>query len=212
MDNLKRWGKRVSDRCPFCGNIGTLAHVLSNCSTALNQGRYTWRHNSVLSSLINLIRPHLREGMTIFSDMPGYQAPHGGTIPPHILVTALKPGIVIVSSLSQEVIVLELTCPWDANIVRSHNFKAEKYAPLINDLSQRHVVSFFPVEVSARGHVSKENRSRVKAFLLKSCNANRAISKSLICVSSKAALLSSYTIFNARGEPTWEDPPPLVVK
>jgi len=30
----------------------------------------------------------LKEGMTLYSDMPGYQAPHGGTIPPHILVTA----------------------------------------------------------------------------------------------------------------------------
>ena len=23
FDNLKRWGKRVNDRCPFCGNIQT---------------------------------------------------------------------------------------------------------------------------------------------------------------------------------------------
>ena len=38
-DNLKRWGKRVSDRCGFCGNVQTLAHILSNCSTALEQGR-----------------------------------------------------------------------------------------------------------------------------------------------------------------------------
>ena len=211
MDNLKRWGKRVSDRCPFCGNIGTLAHVLSNCSTALNQGRYMWRHNSVLSSLIALIRPHLKEGMTLYSDMPDYQAPHGGTIPPHVLVTAFKPDIVVINRLSQEVIVFELTCPWDANIIRSHTLKSEKYAPLIADLSQRHVVSFYAVEVSARGQISKDNRSRLKSLLLKCCNAPRAALKSLITVSSKAALLSSYSIFCARGEPTWEDPLPLVV-
>ena len=47
-DNLRRWGKRVNDRCPFCGNIQTLLHVLSNCNISLEQGRYTWRHNSVL--------------------------------------------------------------------------------------------------------------------------------------------------------------------
>ena len=39
FDNLRRWGKRVNDRCPFCGNIQTLLHVLSNCSVALDQGR-----------------------------------------------------------------------------------------------------------------------------------------------------------------------------
>ena len=131
--------------------------------------------------------------------------------PPYILVTALKPDIVIVRSQSQEVIVFELTCPWDANIARSHALKSEKYAPLIADLSQRFVVSFYPVEVSARGQISKDNRSRLKSFLLKCSTAPRAISKSLFTISSKAALLSSYSIFCARGEPTWEDPLPLVV-
>ena len=29
LDNHKRWDKRVNDRCPFCGNIQTLLHVLS---------------------------------------------------------------------------------------------------------------------------------------------------------------------------------------
>ncbi len=39
LDNLRRWGKRTNDRCPFCGNIQTLLHVLSNCSVALDHGR-----------------------------------------------------------------------------------------------------------------------------------------------------------------------------
>ena len=63
LDNLKRWGKRVSDRCPFCGNTQTLFHVLSGCQVALDQGRFTWRHNSVLSNIISLIRPALAPGM-----------------------------------------------------------------------------------------------------------------------------------------------------
>ena len=211
LDNLKRWGKRVSDRCPFCGNIQTLAHVLSNCSTALNQGRLTWRHYSVLTSMINLIRPHLKPGMILYSDMPGYQAPHGGTIPPHILVTSLKPDVFVFNSQSLEVIVLELTCPWDTNIARSHDFKQEKYAPLIADLSQSRIVSFFPVEVSARGQVTKENRSRLQSFIIKCCVNPKGIAKSLVRVSSKAALLSSFSIFSARGEPSWENPAPLTV-
>ena len=143
--------------------------------------------------------------------MPGYQAPHGGKIPPHILVTALNPDIVIISSLSDEIIVFELTCPWDRNINLSHNHKSEKYAPLITDLSSTKVVSFYPVEVSARGQVTKDNQSRLKSFVIKCCTTPRAISKSLIRISSKAALLSSYSIFSARAEPTWEDPSPLLV-
>ena len=211
-DNLKRWGKRVSDRCSFCGNIETLAHVLSNCSTALTQGRFTWRHNSVLSSIIGIIQPHLKEGMVMFSDLPGHQSPQGGTIPPHIMVTALKPDLFVYNEFSREVIVFELTCPWDTNIARSHHFKTEKYAALVSDLAHDYVVSFFSVEVSARGQVSKENRSRLKSFFYKCCAGPNTVTKSLIRVSSKASLLSSYSIFSARREPTWEDPLPLTVK
>ena len=212
LDNLKRWGKRVSDRCSFCGNVETLAHILSNCSTALTQGRYTWRHNSVLSSFINLIRPHLKDGMVLFSDMPGFQAPHGGTVPPHILATSLKPDIVVINERSLEVFVFELTCPWDTNIARSHTYKSEKYAPLVADLSQTRIVSFFSIEVSARGQITKDNCSRLKSFLFKTCSDPKKLFKPAVGISSKAALLASFSIFAARREPTWEDPPPLVTR
>ena len=56
-DNLKRWGERTSDLCNVCilNKKQTLSHVLSYCSVALEQGRYTWRHNSVLRSIHNFI-------------------------------------------------------------------------------------------------------------------------------------------------------------
>ena len=136
LDNLRRWGKRVNDRCPFCGNVQTLLHVLSNCSVSLDQGRYTWRHNSVLSSIIKAIRPLLDSSFVLFSDIPGFEAPHGGTIPPHILVTNLRPDLFIVSETKSTALVFELTCPWDNNIKRSHDYKEGKYAPLIGDLPQ----------------------------------------------------------------------------
>ena len=41
-DNLARWGKVISQACDRCGNRETMAHVLSGCPTALDQGRYTW--------------------------------------------------------------------------------------------------------------------------------------------------------------------------
>ena len=79
------------------------------------------------------------------------------------------------------------------------------------DLSRTRVVSFFSIEVSARGQVTKDNRSRLKCFLLKSCTAPRGLFKSIVEVASKAALLSSYALFAARKEPTWEDPAPMTV-
>ena len=114
LDNLKRWGKRVNDRCPFCGNIETLLHVLNNCSISLDQGRYTWRHNSVLTTLIDIISPVLIEGFSFFSDLPGFTAPHGGSIPPDILTTVLKPDLFLYNLERREAVIFELICPWDS--------------------------------------------------------------------------------------------------
>ena len=50
--NLRRWGvSEVDPACIMCGKPATLRHVLNGCPVALHQGRYTWRHNSVLSAI-----------------------------------------------------------------------------------------------------------------------------------------------------------------
>jgi len=51
-DMLKLWGYIPSAECILCkAEKCTLHHILVNCKFALNQGRYTWRHDSVLSSI-----------------------------------------------------------------------------------------------------------------------------------------------------------------
>ena len=100
-----------------------MLRVLSNCNVSLEHGRYTWRHNSVLSTIIAIVRPFLDPACRLYSDIPGFGALHGGTIPPHILVTNLRPVVFIVSESLGKTIVFELTCPWDANVDRSHNYK-----------------------------------------------------------------------------------------
>ena len=211
-DNLKRWGKRVSDRCGFCGNIQTLAHILSNCTVALDQGRFTWRHDSVLKSIVSFVGGNLRPGFTLFSDLAGFQSPAGGVIPPHVLVTPLRPDVFLVNEDSREVVLLELTCPWERNIDRSHEFKENKYAPIIADMSREFRVFSFSVEVAARGLITKQNKARLKSFALRCSNvSSRELKKFLACC-SKASLLSSFAIFQARNEPTWSSPMPLVVR
>ena len=50
--NLHRWGlSQVDPACILCGKPATLRHILNGCSVALRQGRFTWRHNSVLSAI-----------------------------------------------------------------------------------------------------------------------------------------------------------------
>ena len=52
-DNLRRWGKTAVDmKCNLCGSFNpTLKHILNGCAGALKQGRYTWRHDSILSCI-----------------------------------------------------------------------------------------------------------------------------------------------------------------
>ena len=206
LDNLKRWGKRVCDRCPFCRNTQTLHHILSNCSVALDQGRYTWRHNCVLSNIISLIRPVLNPDTRLFSDIPGFLAPGGGSVPPSIIVTNLKPDLFIVNESAGVVVIFELTCPWDGNIERSHMYKEEKYSHLVEDLSRRFRTYLFSVEISVRGQVSRDNKKRLKSFVYHVCTEPKKVFKSIVPICSKVALLASFSIFSARNEPSWSDP------
>ena len=48
--NLRRWDvANIDPACCLCGKPPTSHHVLNACAVALQQGRYTWRHDSVLS-------------------------------------------------------------------------------------------------------------------------------------------------------------------
>ena len=154
----------------------------------------------------------LRDGFSLFSDLPGFQAPHGGVIPPDAHVTNLKPDLFLINVATRVIVFFELTCPWDSNIQRSHEYKERKYAPLIADLSRRNKVYNYSVEVSARGQISKDNRARLKSFLYNCCDAPRNSIKSLTRICSKASLLSSFSLFSARKEPSWSTPNPLTVR
>ena len=50
--NFRRWGvSEVDPACILRGKPAKLGHVLNGCLVSLHQGRYTWRHNSVLSAI-----------------------------------------------------------------------------------------------------------------------------------------------------------------
>ena len=127
-------------------------------------------------------------------------------------MTPLRPDIFLVDEIDRIAVLFELTCPWDTNIERSHTFKQEKYAPLVADLSRDFRVFHFSVEISARGFISKPNQARLKAFALRCCDVGNSDIKKFVGYCSKASLLSSFSIFQARNEPSWSSPLPLVVR
>ena len=79
LKNRVMWGKATIDTCLACEeNSKSLLHVLqvvSGCKVHLDEGRYTWRQNSILATLLRSI-DGLRD-LRIFADIQGYTCPHG---------------------------------------------------------------------------------------------------------------------------------------
>ena len=113
--NLKRWKIKCDAKCPLCDSPWcTTHHILSGCPVALSQGRFTWRHDCALKKLTSALERHIEPGEKLYADLPGFRASdnHHSTIPPDILVTSARPDIVLVRP--GEVILLELTIPYNS--------------------------------------------------------------------------------------------------
>ena len=129
------------------------------------------------------------------------------------MTTSQRPDLVIVNEKEKQIIIFELSVPWDSNISSAHIYKVNKYSALKLDLQAAGFDTFiFCCEVSVRGQISKSNKSQLKTFLFKSTDHPKSKFKTFINNISKAALLGSFTIFNARNEPSWNTLTPLSVK
>ena len=61
-DMMKLWGYIPNSNCPLCSHTKcTLHHILVNCKFALDQGRYNWRHDSVLLNIESKLQKFISE-------------------------------------------------------------------------------------------------------------------------------------------------------
>ena len=112
--NLRRLKIQCDSKCPLCQSLRpTTAHILNGCPIALDQGRYTWRHDSILKKILQGIIPLLCSDSKLYADIDQWRAEDTppSTIPPNILSTLSRPDIVIVHSRSKQIHLLELTIP-----------------------------------------------------------------------------------------------------
>ena len=77
LKNMLLWGTSNSMSCLDCGNSQTLLHVMSGCKKHFYQGRYTWRHNSVLKALASFLLP--RGIDELYVDLEGFHSPSEAT-------------------------------------------------------------------------------------------------------------------------------------
>ena len=65
----------------------------------------------------------------------------------------------IVSEESKDIVIVELTVPFETNLEESHRRKVDKYSSLVQDIQERdYTVSLYAVEVGVRGLLSRDNR------------------------------------------------------
>ena len=206
--NLKRWRLRTDAHCQLCNSSSpTTLHILNACPVSLNQGRYTWRHDSVLQKIVDHIKFHLDSEGVLYADLPNLRASDNppATIPPEILVTSARPDIVIVNSNS--IIIIELTIPYNSpvSLTNAHTRKSTKqsYQMVLSDLESKGYRSILvPIEIGALGHsllsTHKLLRKVLPAF---SCQTTRE----LFDDAAKVVIAASHIIFLARKSQVWPD-------
>ena len=142
---------------------------------------------------------------TIYADIPGFTL-NGGTIPPDILVTSERPDLVFLDRSKKAIHIYELTCRFEKNIDSAYLRKNGNYNDLKSDLEEAGcTTSLTPFELGSRGYVTKRNYATLTEITKKVSKPVKY--KKLITELSKISLLCSFSIYQARCQPTWQDPP-----
>ena len=203
-DNLARWGRPVNKTCIMegCNATCTLGHLLSGCAKSLD--RYTFRHDSVLSHLLDTINKRKKEGVRVFADLNGWRT-NGGTVPQDMALTEQKPDLVVINEAVNptRILLVELTVPWDnaTNFQAALERKTARYERLTEDLIQAgYDARNLPLEIGCRGVINLRNAAALEYI----CNqvGIKAIKK-LKGALGRIALIGSYRIWLARNSREW---------
>ena len=147
--NLAKWKISSTADCSFCLFPETLLHVVAGCQTYLTQGRFTWRHDSILHFLAKSLQ--VVKGIALYADIPKFKSPS------IITGESLRPDLLITSS-DNCLYVLELSVSFESNLKNNLSRKKEKYKELTKVLhSQFKKVTFVNLAISALGVFASES-------------------------------------------------------
>ena len=131
--NLRRWGRGGDGNCR-CGSPQTNKHVLSNCGLPNSLERYTRRHDAVLSVLTHWITSSLSATNSgtykLLSDL------EDGNSSVTDVFKSLRPDIVLVGN--HNIVTLELTICHESNLLRSRQYKCDRYKDIALDLRNQY--------------------------------------------------------------------------
>jgi hypothetical protein len=115
-------------KCATQTNKQTQLHMLSACAVSAAEGRYTWRHDSILYTLLHYISQLRKYGFRNYADLNNFDNPYE-------LFYSFRPDIVLIKD--DRIFILELTCCFETNSEKSRNLKINKYRDIQNDCKKR---------------------------------------------------------------------------
>ena len=202
--NLRRWKLRTNAKCDLCQSPSpTIHHILSGCPTALDQGRLTWRHDSMLSFLAQGVKQNLEKDSKIFADLHGWLASESplATLPADLSSSCDRPDIVVTTATEVSILELTVCANVASNFASAKRRKEDRYAPLIADLEVRGLsVIYVTLELGTLGHFTKD---ALLALQLIMPSTAHGVLSNLLKSLAKIAIGCSQTIFNARHSPYW---------
>jgi len=148
--NLYLWGLSNTSDCSFCLQPETLLHIVAGCKTYLDQGCFTWRHNSALRFLAQTLQSV--NSSKLYVDLPGYLSPC------IIMGDSLRPDMIL--STADKLYIIELTVGFETNLANNARRKELKYRSLVTDLSNDyHSIEFINLSISCLGIFGQSSES-----------------------------------------------------
>jgi len=184
LHNLKLWNCSSTNLCPSCGTDQTNKHVLSNCSSPEMLARYTDRHNNILELIAKWIAPQLKNNQSLYCDL---SVPGAHQICD--LFNGPRPDLAIVSPF--KVVIGQLTVCHETNMMRSREYKMQKYSNLGAARStefRSRAFSVHTMEVSTLGFVVAEPSFFTNAGI-------HCFDPIILKALSKSAILASRSIY-----------------
>ena len=183
---LHRLKIKCGAKCSLCGKSQpTVTLYLNGCSVALEQGRYNWRYDSILSTISSILRAYSLAEDTIYADREHLPS----TIFPSILVTPLKQTeCLCIKTILQ--LFISLICSMTTNLVAAHSRKRNKEVILRHGKTRLDSGLQNPRD-GILGHYQKE-------MCPLSLDLHQGSTWDLLDHCVKAAISCSYRIFLAR--------------
>ena len=218
--DLRKWGNIDDVKCQQCKEDETFEHVLCSCKVALSEGRFPWRYNKVLEVILQSVKMAVGlESAEQKEDRHVTFVSAGGTrkvspitrvcsgargrewevlvdiksrlvFPQDIVITNMRPDMILRNDKQHKLWIVELTVPYETNIMESHHRKSLKYEELRQACELKGWrAECFAIEVGCRGFAGLSLRRFYKELGLSGKQLTREVEKATASAEKASAWL-----------------------